>query len=147
MSEETMFEIVERMKSRRLELGYSYQDLANKTGMSKSTLQRYEAGAIKNIPLDKIKDLARGLSVTPEWLMGWDTSKDVCMSDEIVLNQTEKKLVLMFRSMDALSQAKLLSYGEGIVSTIQSSEYLTAQKIAEEAMGERKICTPAKHTV
>ena len=54
MSEETMMEIVDRIKARRIELGYSYQDLADKTGMSKSTLQRYEAGAIKNIPLDKV---------------------------------------------------------------------------------------------
>lgn len=75
MSENTMIEIVERIKSRRLELGYSYQDLADKTGMSKSTLQRYEAGAIRNIPLDKVQDLAKGLNVTPEWLMGWDAPK------------------------------------------------------------------------
>ena len=37
-------EIIERVRSRRLELGLSYQDLADKTGMSKSTLQRYETG-------------------------------------------------------------------------------------------------------
>lgn len=72
MSDETMREIVERMKSRRMELDYSYQDLADKTGLSQSTLQRYEAGAIKNIPLDKVKVLAEGLQVTPEWLMGWN---------------------------------------------------------------------------
>ena len=75
MSEEAMMEIVDRIKARRIELGYSYQDLADKTGMSKSTLQRYEAGAIKNIPLDKVQDLARGLNVAPEWLMGWDSPK------------------------------------------------------------------------
>lgn len=72
MSDETMREIVDRIKARRIELKYSYQDLADKTGLSKSTLQRYEAGAIKNIPLDKVKDLARGLNVSPEWLMGWE---------------------------------------------------------------------------
>ena len=75
MSDETMREIVERIKERRLALNYSYQDLADKTGLSKSTLQRYEAGAIKNIPLDKVKDLAKGLGVTPEWLMGWNETK------------------------------------------------------------------------
>lgn len=72
MSEEMMKDIINRIKRRRLELGYSFQDLANLTGMSKSTLQRYEAGAIKNIPLDKLKILASALKVEPEWIMGWD---------------------------------------------------------------------------
>lgn len=75
MSDETMFEIIERIKSRRLELGYSFQDLADLTGMSKSTLQRYETGGIKNVPLDKLKDLAYALKVSPEWLLGWDEPK------------------------------------------------------------------------
>ena len=39
--------MMERLKRRRKELGYSYQDLANLTQMSKSTLQRYETGGIK----------------------------------------------------------------------------------------------------
>lgn len=73
MSEDSMLEIIRRIKERRTELGYSFQELADLTGMSKSTLQRYETGAIKNIPLDRLKDLARALRVTPEWIMGWDT--------------------------------------------------------------------------
>nr|WP_315022963.1 helix-turn-helix transcriptional regulator [uncultured Aminipila sp.] len=75
MSDESMREIVERIKNRRIELDYSFQDLADLTGMSKSTLQRYETGSIKNIPLDKLKDLAKALKVTPEWIMGWESSK------------------------------------------------------------------------
>lgn len=75
MSDESMREIVERIKSRRIELNYSFQDLADLTGMSKSTLQRYETGSIKNIPLDKLKDLAKALKVTPEWIMGWESSQ------------------------------------------------------------------------
>ena len=72
MPEETMRNIVERIKSRRLELNFSFQDLADLTGMSKSTLQRYETGGIKNIPLDKLKTLAKALEVSPEWIMGWN---------------------------------------------------------------------------
>ena len=70
MSEDKMTEIVSRIKTRRLELGMSYQDLANKTGMSKSTLQRYEAGAIQNIPLDKLDVLSDALQIDPVQLIG-----------------------------------------------------------------------------
>ena len=63
-------QINERIKSRRQELGLSYQQLADLTNMSKSTLQRYETGGIKNIPLDKLEPLASALSVTTEWIIG-----------------------------------------------------------------------------
>ncbi len=65
-----MNQIVERIKLRRKELGYSYQELAQKTKMSKSTLQRYETGAIKNIPLDKLEVLANALEISPIYLLG-----------------------------------------------------------------------------
>ncbi len=63
--------IIRRIKDSREALGYSYQDLAEKTGLSKSTLQRYETGAIKNIPIQKLEILAEALEVTPNYLMGW----------------------------------------------------------------------------
>ncbi|WZL82648.1 helix-turn-helix transcriptional regulator [Vallitaleaceae bacterium 9-2] len=64
--------IIRRIKDSREALGYSYQDLAEKTGLSKSTLQRYETGAIKNIPIQKLEILAEALEVTPNYLMGWE---------------------------------------------------------------------------
>lgn len=72
---EEMQSIINRIKTRRLELDYSFQELADLTGMSKSTLQRYETGGIKNLPLDRLKILANALDVSPEWIMGWDFTK------------------------------------------------------------------------
>ena len=67
-----MQEIMNRMKSRREELDMSYQTLSDKVGISKSTLQRYETGSIKNMPIDKLEDIAKALNVSPSYLMGWD---------------------------------------------------------------------------
>ena len=39
-----MQKIMQRIKHRREELNLSFQQLADLTGMSKSTLQRYETG-------------------------------------------------------------------------------------------------------
>lgn len=77
MNESSMVDIVERIKNQRQRLNFSFQDLADLTGMSKSTLQRYESGAIKNIPLSKVEILASALHTTPEYLMGWDENSDV----------------------------------------------------------------------
>ena len=73
------YEIIQRIKKRRELLNLSYQELANRTGMSKSTLQRYETGEIANIPLSKIEVLANGLETTPQYIMGWGDIK-VCKS-------------------------------------------------------------------
>lgn len=66
------FEIIKRIQDRRNELDMSYQDLADKTGLSKSTLQRYETGFIKNLSIDKVGILADALKVSPAYLMGWE---------------------------------------------------------------------------
>lgn len=71
--ESDMNEIRERVKKRRIHLKLSYQDLAEKTGMSKSTLQRYETGAIRNLPVDKLEVLAKALGTRPGYLMGWES--------------------------------------------------------------------------
>lgn len=72
MNAVSMNDIISRLRERRSALELSFQDLAVLTGMSKSTLQRYESGAIKNIPLSRVEDLASALQTTPEYLMGWN---------------------------------------------------------------------------
>ena len=67
-----MQDIMNRMKSRREELNMSYQTLSEKVGISKSTLQRYETGYIKNMPVDKLEDIAKALDISHSYLMGWD---------------------------------------------------------------------------
>lgn len=89
MSDESMKAIIERIKLRRQELGYSFQDLADLTKMSKSTLQRYESGGIKNIPLDKLKILATALQVTPAWIMGWEENPNFVWQPS--LSQEDKR--------------------------------------------------------
>lgn len=75
--------IIERIKQRRMELGLSYQELADRTSLSKSTLQRYETGNIANIPLSKIEILANGLETTPEYIMGWKQKTNCNESSEL----------------------------------------------------------------
>ena len=63
---ETMDLLVKRLRHRREELGMSYQDLGDKTGLNKSTLQRYESGFIKDMPLSKLQIIADALNVDPD---------------------------------------------------------------------------------
>ena len=69
---ENLNEIRFRLKSLRIQQGLSLQELAQRTGLSKSTLQRYETGGIRNLPIDKVEALAKALNTTAKYIMGWE---------------------------------------------------------------------------
>lgn len=99
-----------RIQNRRLELKLSYQDLASKTNMSKSTLQRYETGAIKNIPIDKLIIIAKALDVSPLWLMGFDENN---INDK--LSNEEKQLISDLRNLNDLGKKKVFTYTKDLI--------------------------------
>ena len=49
----------------------TYGDLASKTGIAKSAIQRYATGETKKIPLPRLEALADALGVSAAYLMGW----------------------------------------------------------------------------
>lgn len=60
-----MCEIANKIKSRRLELGLTLEDVAQAVGVGRSTVQRWESGLIKNMGRDKIAELAKVLQMNP----------------------------------------------------------------------------------
>lgn len=97
MSEKELTDLIERIKERRLKLEMSYQDLSDATQISKSTLQRYEIGYIKKVPINQIEILAKALHTTPSYLMGWDTPASPSLS----LTQQEETHIKKYRQLDA----------------------------------------------
>jgi repressor LexA len=69
-----MASVGSRIKRIRTDLGFSQVDFANKIGVSKQTLYKYENDLITNIPSDKIEAAAKVGNVTPAYLMGWEDS-------------------------------------------------------------------------
>ena len=59
-----------RAKQRRIELGLNMQYVAERMGVNKSTIQRYEAGSIDNTKRLVVEGLSNILHVSPEWLRG-----------------------------------------------------------------------------
>lgn len=64
--------INERIKERRLSLGYTLAFVADKLGVTEATMQRYESGEIKNIKHETIVELANIFNCYPSYLMGWE---------------------------------------------------------------------------
>jgi repressor LexA len=66
--------IGQRIKALREQKGFSQIELAEKIGVSKQNLYKYENGIISNIPSDKIEAAAAALGTSPAYLMGWNDS-------------------------------------------------------------------------
>ena len=63
--------IGERIKQRRLELGYTAEAIAKLLNKNRATIYRYENGDIENMPINVLEPLAKALNTTPAYLMGW----------------------------------------------------------------------------
>ncbi|MDU2208414.1 MAG: helix-turn-helix domain-containing protein [Veillonella sp.] len=79
--------IGERIKQRRLELGYTADALAKLLNKNRATIYRYENGDIENMPIDVLEPLAKALNTTPAYLMGWQEPHQ--QNESIISNQTE----------------------------------------------------------
>lgn len=64
----------ERIKKIRVASGRTQTEVANKCGISKQLLYKYENNVINNIPLERIELLAKTLNTTPSVLMGWSNA-------------------------------------------------------------------------
>lgn len=64
--------IGKRIRDRRKELGLSADDLAEAIGKDRTTIYRYERGAIEKLPTNILVPIAEALHTTPAYLMGWD---------------------------------------------------------------------------
>lgn len=85
--------IGDRIKSKRQEQRLSQTELAQKIGVSKQTLYKYENNIITNIPSDKIELLSTSLDTSPAYLMGWEEIKpDV--------NATIKRLMAYYTALN-----------------------------------------------
>jgi transcriptional regulator with XRE-family HTH domain len=83
--------IGDRIKNKRLKLDINQNDLAEKIGVSKQTLYKYENSIVTNIPSDKIELLAQYLHCSPEYLMGWtDESKNNYSLTNLEIEHIEK---------------------------------------------------------
>lgn len=89
--------IGDRIKKRRKHLGMSAEELAKRIGKDRSTVFRYEKGDIENLPLDILEPIAKALSTTPQYLMGWEEVQKK--------NDTLTDIVLRLRSDDVFLEA------------------------------------------
>ena len=71
----------QRIKKRRKELNISAEEIAKALHLSPATIYRYEKGDIEKVPGDILEPLAKILDTTPAYLMGWEESEPLILSN------------------------------------------------------------------
>ena len=78
----------ERIKQRRKDLGLRAEDVAERIGVSRSTMFRYENGEIEKLPINHLVPIAKALHTSVDYLMGWtEDEKEPIPMDEDRLDQ------------------------------------------------------------
>lgn len=59
------------IREKRIELGMTMKEVADKAGVSEATISRWESGEIANMRRGAIFSLAKTLNISPNEIMGW----------------------------------------------------------------------------
>lgn len=76
--------IADRIRNRRLELGLSVDDLAEKLQKNRATVYRYESSYIKTYSPDVIDALAKALDTSPAYFYGYEDSDPIPENDPYI---------------------------------------------------------------
>lgn len=91
--------IGERIKIRRLEMGWSLQELADRMGYAnKSTVARIESGKI-DPPQSKVVKFAEVLDTSVSDLMGWTNEKKETPDEEAEVSENLRLLIDFAKSV------------------------------------------------
>ena len=106
----------------------SQTDLAEKIGVSKQTLYKYEKNVITNIPSDKIEEIAKVLNVSESCLMGWE-NKEIELINEEEKGKSLAKLIANENMLDAVVKlSKLQPEDKEMVVNLINSLYEKIEK-------------------
>ena len=86
--------IGDNIRQQRHKMQLTLEEVADKVGISRQTMSRYETGIIANIPSDKIELLAKVLKTTPSALMGWNKRPPNLQAEKVILSLLCKALNL-----------------------------------------------------
>ena len=104
-------EIGEKIKQKRVQLGWSQRELAAKMGYNNnSTIARIENGQV-DIPQSRIVQFSKVLGVTIGYLMGWDDvqkNNDI-LSDVVIRARTDSEFFEALKCIYELDRDKLSS--------------------------------------
>ena len=110
------------IKHKRLLLGYTQDELAQKIGVTKSTLSKWESGFIKNMKRDKLELLAAALEISPLELISTTSTPVVAQGDKEDIISALSGTEVMFDGMEYPITPEKRRYIVKIIKSILEEE-------------------------
>lgn len=102
--------IGDKIKLLREQNHLTLEQVGKDVGVGKSTVRKWETGAIANMRRDKIALLAKALHTTPAYLMGWDEETPAIKPVERKLTNNEKIFLEEINDLTEEEQQKVLDF-------------------------------------
>lgn len=112
-----------KIKMLRKRRNMTQEELGERIGVTKATINKYETGVVVNLRRPTIEKLARALDTTPAYLMGWvdenngnnisvngSNNGGIHINSGRELSKEEKELLRIYASLDVKKRMDLLSY-------------------------------------
>ena len=123
-----MCNMAKRIKERRTKCGLTQEKLAEKLGLKKSAIAKYENGRVENIKRTTIEEMAKIFECNPSYLMGWaesDTTKSSA-SRQPNISFIEEKMLSSFSQLNGDNKKKSINYTNSLLSAQQLEDELLA---------------------
>lgn len=79
-----MLEVCKRLSIAISNSELSYAELEKKTGIAKSSIQRYATGTTKKIPIDAVKAIATATGRSAAWILGWEEEEEQYKKEDAI---------------------------------------------------------------
>lgn len=122
-----MFDRAKRIREAIEQSGYSYAELSEITGVSKSSLQRYATGQTKKIPISCIEKIAEATKTDARYLMGWEDPKAKKNAPAEEDSESVKKLKEIIEKISQLSDSDLIQLDNFVSFLVAQSKGKTEE--------------------
>lgn len=125
----------ERIKKRRKQLRLSVSNVAEKLGVDRSTIYRYESSEIEKFPLQVIEPISKILNVSPAYLMGWEETEPNQLTSEYPY-MPEAISAGMPDIIDGITDLDMISIPDVLMGEWAGNKNLLLMRINGESMNK-----------
>lgn len=111
-------ELKDLIKSRRLALNLTLEEVAAQVGVSKATVSRWESGNISNMRRDRIAKLAAALHTNPDYIMGCSDDPEPITEKPAPVAESEldNKLIKMLVGLSPDEIKQVDAFVQGLIA-------------------------------
>lgn len=105
----------DRLRERRISMGLTQEEVGSIAGITRSAVQKYERGIIKNVYTSTLELFAQALRCSPAYLMCWTDNPREGM--DLELTQTERAIIRAYRELNEEGAEKVAEYIKDLSSS------------------------------